>query len=102
MTPCNHTAQVPGRSRAFPLTASPEPDPAPAAPDLHAIERPLAEWHRIYLQLEQARSRLRCARSGVTVPSSVVELQREVDRLGAETQTALTRLNAVLGGARPT
>jgi uncharacterized protein involved in exopolysaccharide biosynthesis len=64
------------------------------------VERKLFSWHRLYLQLQDARQRLKQLHSAPGGGSSRAELEAEVSRLQQESDSELMALNEELAASR--
>ena len=60
------------------------------------VEWKLSAWHRLYLQLQDARQRLQQVRSGAAGSATRDSLEAEVSRLQQESDSELQAFNAEL------
>jgi hypothetical protein len=56
---------------------------------MHSFEARLADWHRLYIKLEEARSLLSAARSNSPTASAIGKLEVQVARLQQRSDQAL-------------
>ena len=68
---------------------------------MNKIVKLLADWHRLYKELEQARLRLQAEPVQCSADSAPWHLQLEVSRLREESDSALAMFQAALQSRRP-